>query len=57
MRCRDRAARPAAGRELRSEEAILAAQERGDVTLTVTGVEPNCPVVRGVDGRALPGVR
>lgn len=49
--------RPAAGRELRSEEAILAAQERGDVSLTVTGVVLNCPIVRGVDGRALPGVR
>jgi hypothetical protein len=49
--------RPAAGRELRSEEAILAAQERGEVTLTVTGVVLNCPIVRGVDGRALRGVR
>ncbi|MBB2487513.1 hypothetical protein H5407_19945 [Mitsuaria sp. WAJ17] len=38
---------PAAVRqELRSEEAILAAQDRGELTLTVTDVVLNCPVVR-----------
>lgn len=49
--------RPAAQRELRSEEAILAAAERGDVAIELTGVVANCPVVRNADGQALGGVR
>jgi hypothetical protein len=49
--------RTAAQRELRSEEAILAAAERGDVALEVTGIVANCPVVRDADGQALGGVR
>jgi hypothetical protein len=39
---------------LRSEEALLAAAERGDVALTVTPVVVNCPVVIDADGRPLP---
>lgn len=49
--------RPAALRELRSEEELLAAQERGDVSLEVTDIVVNCPVVRLADGQALRGVR
>ena len=49
-----------AGRQrqgLTSEEAVLAAAERGDVTLTRTAIIANCPIVRSTDGRALKGVR
>ena len=49
--------RPAALRELRSEEEVLAAQERGDVSLEVTDIVVNCPVTRSADGQALRGVR
>ena len=48
--------RPDALRELRSEEQVLAAQERGDVALEVTGIVVNCPITRSVDGQALRGV-
>lgn len=44
-------------RELRSEEAILAAQDKGELALTVTPVVVNCPIVRSVDGQPLRGVR
>jgi hypothetical protein len=44
-------------RELRSEEAVLEAEDKGDVKLTLTEVILNCPVV-ALDGEpALPGVR
>ena len=36
--------------ELKSEEALLAAEERGEVSLTLTSVIINCPVVM-VEGR------
>jgi len=42
---------------LRSEEAVLAATERGALRLTRTTVVANCPVVVDADGRALPGSR
>lgn len=48
--------RPEAVRELRSEEQVLAAQERGEVALEVTGIVVNCPITRSVDGQALRGV-
>ncbi len=48
---------PQAVRELRSEEAVLAAQERGELTLTLTDIVVNCPITRSVDGQALKGVR
>lgn len=35
-------------RELRSEEAVLAAADAGDVELTVTGIVVNCPIVDGL---------
>lgn len=44
-------------RELRSEEEVLAAEERGEVALDVTDIVVNCPVTRSADGRALRGVR
>ena len=44
-------------RELKSEEQVLAATERGDTSLTLTDVVINCPVV-WVDGQPpLPGSR
>ncbi len=49
--------RPSAVRELRSEEQLLAAQERGELSLEVTGIVINCPITRSVDGLALKGVR
>lgn len=48
--------RPEAVRELRSEEQVLAAQERGELALEVTGIVVNCPITRSVDGQALKGV-
>ena len=42
-------------RVLKSEEAILAAEERGEVELTRTGIVINCPIV-GSDAGSLPGV-
>ena len=47
---------PGQRRELRSEESILAAQDRGWVSVTVTDLVINCPVVRSVDGKSLRGV-
>ena len=49
--------RPQAVRELRSEEQVLAAQERGELSLEVTGIVVNCPITRSVDGQGLRGVR
>ena len=44
-------------RELKSEEQILAATERGDTSLAITAVVINCPVV-WVEGQPLlPGTR
>ncbi|MBA3588746.1 hypothetical protein [Methylibium sp.] len=44
-------------RALTSEEAVLDAAEKGDVSITRTRIVVNCPVVRSADGRALRGVR
>ena len=43
--------------ELRSEEAVLAAEERGEVAVDVTAIVVNCPITRGASGSALRGVR
>ncbi|MDZ4076685.1 MAG: hypothetical protein U1E04_18265 [Hylemonella sp.] len=48
---------PAAVRELRSEEEVLAAQERGELALQVTDIVANCPITRSVDGLTLKGLR
>ena len=42
--------------ELQSEEAILAAEDRGELTLSVTRVVLNCPVVSVAGAGTLPGV-
>ena len=46
-----------AARVLTDEESVLAAAERGEVSLRVTDIVVNCPVVRSADGKALRGVR
>ena len=48
---------PAGGRELQSEEQVLAAAERGEVALDVTDIVVNCPITRSADGQALKGIR
>ena len=47
---------PADSRELRSEEAVLDAQDKGQLTLELTDIVINCPVVRDAGGQALRGV-
>jgi hypothetical protein len=47
----------AAPRELKSEEAILAAEERKELSVVITGIVVNCPVTRAQGGQALRGVR
>ena len=49
-------ANPAAARELKSEEAVLAAVDSGAVTLEATRVVLNCPIVHRGPRGALPGV-
>lgn len=44
-------------RLLTDEESVLAAAERGELSLRVTDIVVNCPVVRSADGKALRGVR
>lgn len=44
-------------RQLKSESELLSAEDRGELTLDVTGIVVNCPVIRGADGGALQGVR
>ena len=48
---------PAAARELKSEEAVLAAEEKKEISLEVTDIVVNCPVTRARGGQALRGVR
>lgn len=44
-------------RDLRSEDALLEAAERGDVVITATRIVVNCPVVNSAQGGLLPGAR
>lgn len=44
-------------RELKSEEALLAAQEAGHVALELTDIVVNCPVTKTVGAEGLAGVR
>lgn len=44
-------------RLLKSEEALLAAEAAGDISLRPTRIVINCPVLRSPDGGALPGAR
>ena len=46
-----------ARRDLRSEDALLDAAERGDVTITATRIVANCPVVYSAQGGLLSGAR
>lgn len=48
---------PAAVRELKSEEALLAAEEKKELSLEVTDIVVNCPVTRAHGGQAIKGVR
>lgn len=48
---------PERTRELRSEEEVLAAEERGEVSLRITNIVANCPIVRSADGASLSGAR
>ena len=48
---------PARTRELKSEEALLSAEEKGEVTLEITGIVVNCPITRAGAGQVLRGVR
>nr|WP_315204190.1 hypothetical protein [uncultured Albidiferax sp.] len=50
-------ANPANARELTSEEALLAAEERKELTLEITNTVVNCPVTRVQGGLGLKGVR
>jgi hypothetical protein len=42
---------------LKSEEELLAAQDKKQVELEVTDIVVNCPVTRASAGQALRGVR
>ena len=44
-------------RELKSEEELLTAQDRGEVSLRITNIVANCPIVRSADGTRLLGSR
>lgn len=48
---------PHTPRELKSEEALLAAEEAGQVSLEVTDIVANCPVTRTPGGEGLKGSR
>ena len=48
---------PTAARELRSEEAVFAAEEKKEISLEITDIVVNCPVTRANSGQALRGVR
>jgi hypothetical protein len=50
-------ANPVIARELTSEEALLAAEERKELTLEATNIVVNCPVTRAQGGLGLKGVR
>lgn len=43
--------------ELKSEEALLAAEDRNEVELENTRIVVNCPVIRNATGQKLKGVR
>ena len=50
-------ANPRFTRELKSEESLLAAEEKRELSLEVTDIVVNCPVTRDSTGQALRGVR
>lgn len=50
-------ANPALARELKSEEEVLSAEQKKELTLEVTNIVINCPVTRSASGQKLRGVR
>ena len=48
---------PNQAHELKSEEALLAAESNGEVTLKVTDIVVNCPITRSADGLSIKGAR
>jgi hypothetical protein len=48
---------PGATSEIKSEEELLSAEEKGLVSIHVTDIVVNCPVTRAVGGGGLQGVR
>jgi hypothetical protein len=44
-------------REFKSEEELLAAEEKKEVSLEVTDIVVNCPITRSGSGQSLKGVR
>lgn len=44
-------------RELKSEAELLSAEDKGEISLTVTDIVVNCPVTKYTDGKSLHGVR
>lgn len=44
-------------RELKSEEELLAAEEKKEIVLELTNIVVNCPITRSEKGQALKGVR
>ena len=48
---------PVLKRELKSEEELLAAEEKKELALELTDIVVNCPVTRSASGQALKGVR
>jgi hypothetical protein len=44
-------------RELKSEEELFRAQDKGEVSIEVTDIVVNCPITRGADSKPLKGVR
>lgn len=48
---------PTQKQKLKSEEALLSAEDKKPVSLDVTDIVVNCPVTRSADGQALKGVR
>ena len=48
---------PTQKQELKSEDALLSAEDEKLVSLDITDIVVNCPVTRSADGQALRGVR
>ena len=49
--------KPDLARELKSEEQLLAAEDRKELSLDVTNIVVNCPITRASGGQSIKGVR
>jgi len=49
--------KPALARELKSEEKILRASDAQELTLQITNIVVNCPIIRSVDSQAIRGAQ